>query len=889
VQDDGPLRNGSLDAAFLLTELPVDLCADVRWRPAGTCGPVGLHCASNVCANGGSCRLDSQTLAAECDCALGWHTALCTVPVGAWVGDIAVATTGDERPVETLSGPVAVGAATEIGLQALRNSTLVFQAALAGAVAAAVRYGPPDSPDAFACEWVASPSALSPPVASPDILTALAPEELRCTLAGGYGGSVAVALVLTDSRGRQLRRVAPTALAFPPPRFTAGTLRRDGGLPQLDGQGASRITAQGLLGDTIAFDGADIPPAAALRVWAGTQTDPRQVPCLPQAGRVRASGVVCDLQAGEGQGLSLLMEVGGVASLRSADTLDYPDPPKVYAVSGCQPAPGESAATAQCPTQGGLTLTVVGASLAEPLQITVDGRECALPTPVPGAQPGSAVTCRLPEGAGARKAVVAVRGSVMSAPALLLSYRLPVLDSVTVLSGCEQSGPTAVTECRRTGGAQLVIDGDQFGPGAPRIVIGGAPCRSVVALVPHRRALCTAPAGTLPGRSVMLVQAGGRFSDGGAAPLLVSYSQCRPGTFESGLACPNCSAGRYTGGLGLSQCVACAPGSFARAGEGACTLCPPGRVQSRSEQGGCDVCPGGSFSDASGGVTCAPCFGGTAAAAGSGTCAACSPGFFSQDLAANCTACGRGTFASGQRSRECVRAPPGTFAGDNATVRASNCRPGTFQPSEAAEACEACDRGRFSDAFGMQLCEVCAEGRYADDRGLDVCRACPSDGVECFRDRLDVSDGFWVLETRTEGVSFRCHNAGACQAGSCASNRPDAPANVLCGECDEGHSEWGGSCVDCTGGWRVLNVVLFLLQGYLPIAVLYCKLAARRARRQVPVASLSLLVVSLLVALLHSVLSLMPRRCTAACSRYHTASLSQTPGARVQSPRRRPG
>lgn len=70
-----------------------------------------------------------------------------------------------------------------------------------------------------------------------------------------------------------------------------------------------------------------------------------------------------------------------------------------------------------------------------------------------------------------------------------------------------------------------------------------------------------------------MVQYGGLIS---AQFHTVSYVQCSPGSYNSGVNCPACSAGKFSNVPGASFCHLCNPGTFSAASATVCTDCAAG-------------------------------------------------------------------------------------------------------------------------------------------------------------------------------------------------------------------------------------------------------------------------------------------------------------------------
>ena len=93
----------------------------------------------------------------------------------------------------------------------------------------------------------------------------------------------------------------------------------------------------------------------------------------------------------------------------------------------------------------------------------------------------------------------------------LLSYAAPTVASV---AGCIDLG-NDTTACPRNGGVVLTVRGANFGPVAPKVIVGGAPCGNVQQPLPGQQqslVVCALPPGTGVSLAVLLFQDQGRVS-----------------------------------------------------------------------------------------------------------------------------------------------------------------------------------------------------------------------------------------------------------------------------------------------------------------------------------------------------------------------------------------
>ena len=195
-----------------------------------------------------------------------------------------------------------------------------------------------------------------------------------------------------------------------------------------------------------------------------------------------------------------------------------------------------------------------------------------------------------------------------------------------------------------------------------------------------------------------------------------SCSPCGQGRYGNSplgsITCNPCQAGTYfngTGGINVSSCLSCPPGSFSPEGSANCTLCPAGSYANRPFGAtGCLACPAGFFTRGVGGVNL------------TSACVGCPYGMYSHAGNASCSACPAGTYTN-------VDQQGGAYPSAGATS-CLPCPAGTFSATSAArsqEYCIPCDYGYFSDVEKASSCTICPSGSYASSRGQTKCTLCP--------------------------------------------------------------------------------------------------------------------------------------------------------------------
>lgn len=91
----------------------------------------------------------------------------------------------------------------------------------------------------------------------------------------------------------------------------------------------------------------------------GSSQDPLQYPCVLNDARTNTTTIVCDTaDASSGIDMHFTVSVAGVSAVGN-DSLTFPTIPKITSVSGCSSG-ALPAATYDCPTAGGVDLTVTG-------------------------------------------------------------------------------------------------------------------------------------------------------------------------------------------------------------------------------------------------------------------------------------------------------------------------------------------------------------------------------------------------------------------------------------------------------------------------------------------------------------------------------------------------
>jgi len=205
--------------------------------------------------------------------------------------------------------------------------------------------------------------------------------------------------------------------------------------------------------------------------------------------------------------------------------------------------------------------------------------------------PDSRFTCQLPAGTGLKQVVVADRGKAFSDGQTLVSYAIPQLFGV---SGCPVQTGNITSDCLRTVATTITLSGRSFGLSGARVIVGGIDCPGVAhdAVTPHTLLRCQLQPGFGKQLAIIVFQDGGEST---SESVYLSYKPCLPGTYVSGINCPDCPAGRFTFLTGQTACLDCAAGKYALSlGQSLCQLCPAGQAASAGSSV-CTQCTPGRF------------------------------------------------------------------------------------------------------------------------------------------------------------------------------------------------------------------------------------------------------------------------------------------------------
>jgi hypothetical protein len=523
--------------------------------------------------------------------------------------------------------------------------------------------------------------------------------------------------------------------------------------------------------------------------------------------------------------LTFQMTVNGQTAVLETEAYDYPVSPIIQSISGCS--------LEGCPTTGGVTVTIEGQYLTEPLTVLVQGALCGNVSFLD--PPASRASCWLPPGTGYNQPVVAIQETFFSDPQQnALNYSAPSVFSVFAPDGLSLN---------RTGRSDnLTIAGSNFGAFGARALIGGVACFLTQhdAQTPHSKLYCTPDVGAGQNLVVSVEQYHGELSASNDS-VTVSYEVCPAGSFFLGVECPLCAEGTANALPNQAFCPACLVGFFTNTtGETYCEACPAGSVGMTSNQSLCVACGPGTFTDQEAQSTCLPCPAGAAkndtslfvcspcalgtyqTEPGAFGCATCEPGFYSGNStgAQVCLPCALGRYSNVSGASSCLVCPQDEIALDNATgcatcpsgqvstdgIRCHGCAAGfgfVFENS----ACQACVPGFFQDQEGQDACVACAAGRSTALNSSTQCAFC-STGTHQNKTAqtscMLCSPGYFNNQT-TESVECAACPAGqyvdyegATRCFDCTKGFFSAPAAPACSECAAGTVSSGAGATECT-------------------------------------------------------------------------------------------
>jgi hypothetical protein len=647
------------------------------------------------------------------------------------------------------------------------------------------------------------------------IASASSSNEIICEFitASGYGAGLSVLLFwsLTASLSPGVGYASSGMLAssksfrYPRPIITPRTLRLNSSSEVLfdDSGNCSFVLVPGNgLGYWVTFTGENFgffSEQISVSYSDGTSNFPCTImpahnTVSPTLGKYASTYVICQTNTGELLGsYSFIVSVGGQISDPGCDFLIFPRIPVVLSVVGCVTQLGIS--TSDCPTRGGILITVLGEYFSQGAEVYVDGSECFIVTPI---QEGSLV-CLLPSGSGLFVDIIVRQKSdadsvLLSTPRKLLSYALPAITQLYHTECVFGSGSSLLFGCPRLGGGLLTLIGNNFGNSGAVVLVGSELCLNVIHVQDSICVQCILPPGTSISTAVVFIQAGGSLSSNDAK---ISYLACPPGTFQSGntLTCQPCAIGTISSVSGLFACIPCPAGTFQTYGFSSCITCMAGYFATNPSDH-CLPCEAGYFSGA-GAAVCLSCMAGKYSSySGAADCISCPTGKYSLFGGYECVACPPGKFSMFTGSLQCPDCPQGSSQSESEQTSCFSCIPGRFQYRIGQSYCDACEIGRFMAAFGSIQCTVCEAGKFQSHSARTLCENCLFGSYKATASTEECLDCAAGRYTSIDTTLYAC---ALCQPGK----MQPSTAAIECIYCDAGFFQSAfaeTACVECTPG-----------------------------------------------------------------------------------------
>ena len=219
------------------------------------------------------------------------------------------------------------------------------------------------------------------------------------------------------------------------------------------------------------------------------------------------------------------------------------EPPVLAHMSGCERTDSTLdssrasldsgvAGMSECPTEGGVSLTVTGKNFGEGMQMDIDSQPCynlTLLSSQTSQSPNDAdagdsesvsssydydsFTCILPSGVGSNLDVllsIRITDSVSSSSLIpsLLSYAPPTIIQVVHPNCTASDPPGSLANCPREGGGVLTVSGMNFGAAGSVVLVGNRVCGGLVHSPdnPHVLVFCDLPSGSETQALVLFIQ-----------------------------------------------------------------------------------------------------------------------------------------------------------------------------------------------------------------------------------------------------------------------------------------------------------------------------------------------------------------------------------------------
>jgi len=535
-----------------------------------------------------------------------------------------------------------------------------------------------------------------------------------------------------------------------------------------------------------------LTPAQVVAV--GAQLAPCTLDTVQSSDNVLVCITPSPSHAVQGQHLHFLLIVGGQWTI-SSDSYSYPQQPQITSVSSSECVDvALSNSTSDCPTIGGITITIGGTGFSQSNSFAqINGLNCPI---VSIRADGGQLQCTLPAGAGNEVPVVIQSYGFFSPAMTGLSYAAPTITNVSS-SACIARDALHLISCDRDNAAalSLTLTGINFGPASALVFVGSSPCLSDGHVYPdaHSQLSCILPAGKAQDQVIVLIQKNGKLSQSAAT---ISYIPCSAGSYDP---FPNDPTQRI--------CRPCDAGTFAASsGAMTCSPCPVGHFANDTGSASCEPCGPRTYQDGIGASTCRQCS--TVQfqpSEGSSSCLTCPDGLFLASSAltaslSDCTSCPAGSIPIGLATAfpviinnnattipvfptECAACPTGRFAGAAGATNCLECAVGQYGAGAGLSSCASCDPRTFQDTTGRSVCHACATGMYQPSGGSSSCASCPV--------------GLFLTSSFANASSADCHS---CDAGSVAQSDP-VSGLVQCVPCQPGtFAGSAGRCVPCAAG-----------------------------------------------------------------------------------------
>jgi WW domain/IPT/TIG domain len=481
-------------------------------------------------------------------------------------------------------------------------TTITFSAAVAALENVIVVYGI-ESEDPIT-DWVQCNSSFV--AQSMVVYRSLPVYTVTCQVLPGSGAGYQAALVVGEVT-RNTLSISVATFSFPPPRVSAGTLRKT-----LFGLGDTSVFASSVSArDIVYFDGFNFGTEIAhVRVSFGPPEDPDRYVC--QLVYHTDNTIGCQMIDGRGVGLVFRLTVRNQATV-GTDVFSFPNPPVITQITGCNSA--GSRRVDGCPTMGATRLTIEGqffSSQVTAMTATVGGAACEIESIeliANSSADSSRLVCVLPPGTGAERAVQVSRifGDVTIASesrggagmgenaAVVVSYAAPEISNL-FSANCTSGSPNEIVSCPRGNSASnqlmlLLVDGYHFGSenSSAIVIVGSTACISprIAVLDASRdkqRITCQMQSGEGVRQPLLIVTANGGTNQ--ESPAFVSFEQCEAGTYENTTSgeCVECLRYEFQQSPGKPVCDACPTNQYKSSADrtrAICALCPAGALCSQ--------------------------------------------------------------------------------------------------------------------------------------------------------------------------------------------------------------------------------------------------------------------------------------------------------------------